>query len=380
LTGLDVLVVGGGPAGLAAAIEARLQGLTVVVADRASQGPIDKPCGEGVLPDGVTALARWGIFPHPSIAFPFQGIRFIDCPSAIQAEAYFPTHPGLGIRRDVLHRLLLQRATELGVNMRWGAKVHDRGGQLHLGGERIAAGAIVAADGLNSRMRQWAGISARVQRRRLGFRQHFGLAPWTDLVEVYWHRRGQAYVTPVAPRTICIAVVADPPGLHINELAACFPALAARLARAPRLGALAAAATYTTHVGRVAGPKMALVGDASGAVDAISGAGLSLAFAQARVLGPALSQGELATYQRHHRRLNTPARRMARLLLLMGDHGWLRRRVLAVLASNPAIMTRLLADHAERQPRGTIDLVAMAALGWRLLTAAPGSPGLSVSN
>lgn len=380
MTGFDVLVVGGGPAGLAAAIGARLQGLTVMVAERAGQVPIDKPCGEGVLPGGVTDLAQLGIFPHPSIAFPFQGIRFIDCAPTTRAEAYFPTHPGLGIRRDVLHRLLLQRATQLGVTMRWGAKVHDRGDELRLDGEPIAAGAIVAADGLNSRVRRWAGLSARVQRRRLGFRQHFGLAPWTDLVEVYWHRRGQAYVTPVAPRTVCVAVVADPPGLRMDELAACFPALASRLARAPRLDPIVGAATHTTYVSRVAGPKLALVGDASGAVDAISGAGLSLAFAHARALGPALSQGTLATYQRHHRRLSAPARRMARLLLIMGDHGWLRRRVMATLASSPAIMTRLLADHAERRPRGTISLAAIAALGCRMFSQAPWSPDLSVSD
>ena len=46
----DVFVVGGGPAGLVAAIAACRQGLSVIVADGADH-PIDKPCGEGLIPE-----------------------------------------------------------------------------------------------------------------------------------------------------------------------------------------------------------------------------------------------------------------------------------------------------------------------------------------
>ena len=51
----DVVVIGAGPAGLAAAIAARQRGLTVTVAESA-RFPIDKACGEGIMPDGVEAL------------------------------------------------------------------------------------------------------------------------------------------------------------------------------------------------------------------------------------------------------------------------------------------------------------------------------------
>ena len=57
----DVVVVGGGPAGLAAAIAARLAGLETTVVERALP-PIDKPCGEGIMPDGVAILERLGAF------------------------------------------------------------------------------------------------------------------------------------------------------------------------------------------------------------------------------------------------------------------------------------------------------------------------------
>ena len=60
----DVGVVGGGPAGLAVAIAARLAGLSVDVFERAAP-PIDKACGEGVMPDGLALLvARIGTAAH----------------------------------------------------------------------------------------------------------------------------------------------------------------------------------------------------------------------------------------------------------------------------------------------------------------------------
>ena len=56
----DVLVVGGGPAGLAAAIAARRKGMRVRVVDGAVP-PIDKACGEGLMPDALKGLAEPGV-------------------------------------------------------------------------------------------------------------------------------------------------------------------------------------------------------------------------------------------------------------------------------------------------------------------------------
>ena len=73
----DVFIIGGGPAGLAAAIAARQRGFDVMVADSALP-PIDKPCGEGLMPDGVCALADLGIYIPPEDSYPFRGIRFLS--------------------------------------------------------------------------------------------------------------------------------------------------------------------------------------------------------------------------------------------------------------------------------------------------------------
>ncbi|WP_395413615.1 FAD-dependent oxidoreductase [Cellulosimicrobium funkei] len=53
---VDVLVVGGGPVGLAAALHARRAGHDVLVVDRRA-GVIDKACGEGLLPGALSKAA-----------------------------------------------------------------------------------------------------------------------------------------------------------------------------------------------------------------------------------------------------------------------------------------------------------------------------------
>src|SRR5580698_8313161 len=99
-----VFVIGGGPAGLAAALAARRQGFNVTVADGAHP-PIDKACGEGLMPDGLAALRTLGVgwdSPHCSPdGLSFKGIRFVD--RGISVESPFPEGDALGIRRTVLH-------------------------------------------------------------------------------------------------------------------------------------------------------------------------------------------------------------------------------------------------------------------------------------
>ena len=101
----DVFVIGGGPAGLAAALAARQVGLNVILADRA-QPPIEKACGEGLMPDALDALRRIGVNLGSENGVCFRGIRFLD--EKLEAEAMFSKHSfGLGVRRTTLHRVLV---------------------------------------------------------------------------------------------------------------------------------------------------------------------------------------------------------------------------------------------------------------------------------
>ena len=153
----DVVCAGGGPAGLAAAIALRLRGLHVVLAD-ASVPPVDKACGEGLMPDGVGALRALGVFPERRDHAIFRGIRFVGPQGSV--EAHFPSGHGIGMRRTVLHEALRRRAEEIGVEMRWGARLTGIApGTALVNQEAIETKWIVGADGQNSRIRGWAGLS-----------------------------------------------------------------------------------------------------------------------------------------------------------------------------------------------------------------------------
>src|SRR5579864_5254821 len=116
----DVFIVGGGPAGLAAAIAARQKGFRVGIADSATP-PVDKACGEGLMPDGIAALRELGITIPAAQRFPFRGIRFVEGNLAAQSD--FSNERGSGIRRTTLHTALAERAAALGVEMHWGNRV-----------------------------------------------------------------------------------------------------------------------------------------------------------------------------------------------------------------------------------------------------------------
>jgi menaquinone-9 beta-reductase len=369
----EVLVVGGGPAGLAAAIAARQRGFEVAVLDSA-RPPIDKACGEGLMPDAVEALAAVGVNPGFTHAFPFHGIRFVE--AGCSAEACFPDRSGLGIRRPVLHKLLIDRAIDAGVALYWQTPVAGlEDGDVISGTRRVRSRWIVAADGQNSRTRRWAGLDhVSSSAARIGIRRHFRLAPWTDYVEVHWRDECQVYVTPVGPKEVCVAMVGPKSGPRFAELPWLFPDLRRRLDRAEASSSVRGAISMSTRLRCVTQGKLALVGDASGSIDAITGAGLNLAFRQAIALAEGFAQNDLRIYEKAHRRIARTPLLMARLMLGLGSRAALRRRSLAALSSNPWIFNRLLAVHvgAIRPASASREF---AGLAWRLLTGAS-SPAL----
>jgi menaquinone-9 beta-reductase len=337
-----------------------------MVAD-GNKPPIDKPCGEGLMPDSIAALRQLGVVLEVEDGFPLRGINFVDHQHSVAGG--FPSGAGVGLRRTILHRKMLDRAEELGVRFLWSTPVTGiEAGLVRLvGRDGVASRWIVGADGGQSRVRRWAGLeSAARQNARIACRGHFAVAPWSAGVEIYWGDSAQAYVTPVSAAEVCVVVVSNQPNRDLLLALSEFPALARRLdgvrpAR-PERGAF----TTMRTLKKVYSGNVALIGDASGSVDAITGEGLSLSFQQAKALAQAMAENDLSSYQTAHRQLARRPTFMARLLLLLDGRPRLRRRTFTAFANHPELFARLISVHVgETSP--THFAATGAMLGWNFL-------------
>jgi 2-polyprenyl-6-methoxyphenol hydroxylase-like FAD-dependent oxidoreductase len=377
----EVLIIGGGPAGLAAAIALRQRGIDCTVVEARSPG-IDKACGEGLMPDSLATLTQLGIHLTHADGHPFHGIRFQN--AAHHVEARFREGHGIGVRRPHLHALLAARASESGARLLWNTRVQlpqNPASQIaHIDGQPIRFRWLVGADGQASSVRRWAGLDrARRRSLRYGFRTHYRVDPaiWaSENVEVHWGRAGQLYLTPVAPGQVCaIYVTRDPRNIHTaarENILAEFPAIARHLHPDDTLSRPRGAVTASCKLHRVATSTVALVGDASGSADAITGEGLALGFRQAVALADAIHSGSLAPYHRAHALISRLPFVMGELMLTLDRWPALQVRTIRALAHSPALFQELLDAHMGEAPLASVVLRRGPRFGLTLL-----APGVS---
>ena len=217
-------------------------------------------------------------------------------------------------------------------------------------------------------MRQWAGLDRYLcNQTRFAFRRHYRVAPWSDCIELHWGPKCQIYVTPVDANEICVALVSQDSHLRLDAVLTAFPELASRLRDAEQVSIERGAISSTRKLLQVYKGRVALVGDASGTVDAITGEGLCLAFRQAQVLAECFALGDLQRYQREHRSLARRPFLMARLMLAL-DWKNLRQRVMRAFDADPRLFERMLAMHVGAP--SPADFAANGlALGWQMLRA-----------
>jgi flavin-dependent dehydrogenase len=338
----DVIVIGGGPAGLAAAAALAARGLDALLLER-RELPADKACGEGLLPGGVAALESLGAVRHLDASgwSRIRAIRWIQ-EDGSSAEARLPAPGGMGVRRLALSAALAARARQDG-------------------GEEIRGRVLVAADGLASAVREREGLSGPARSlRRFGLRRHFALPPWSDAVEVHFSPGAEAYVTPVGPRRVGVAFLFEEGAApDFERLLARFPALAARVAGAPFDSALAGAGPLGRDASTRVQDRLVLVGDAGGYVDAITGEGISLALEEALLLGDLLpdalargaSRNSLLAWERAIRARHRRHAAVTRLVLGMARRPGLRRTAVGWLGHAPRLFDALLAAAVGGSPR-----------------------------
>lgn len=322
----DLLVVGGGPGGLATALQARRQGLSVIVAEP-REGPIDKACGEGLMPGGLAELNSLGVDPA---GMPFRGIAYAS--EHRRAEALFRTGPGRGVRRTTLHAALEARAKEQ--ETEWiRTKVTTVEQDAHgVSAAGVRTRWLVGADGLHSAVRRAVGIAASAGTpRRHGLRWHYRVPAWSEFVEVHWSRWGEAYVTPVEPDLVGVAILS-----RGRPQIDWFPGLAKHLAGADRGRARGCGPLRQVVSRRVAG-RVLLVGDAAGYEDALTGEGISLAVKQAAVAVRALVDDVPQSYEHEWHRVTRDYRLLTRGLVLASTPRPVRRVIVPACTLLPPL-------------------------------------------
>jgi flavin-dependent dehydrogenase len=314
----DVIVVGGGPAGSATAWSAARNGADVLVVDRA-HFPRSKPCAEFLSPQARSILAEMGALDaliragapdlegmtiHAVNGHSFEG-RF-DAARARGGQRY----AGLGVRREILDSVLLDRARAEGARVAEGVAVTDvmRDASGRVVGVRVRDGdttreigarVVVGADGLRSVVGRRLGLirSSRWP-RRVGFVTHFrgveGLGPGG---EMHVARNGYCGLANVGggvtnvgmavPVRFVAGARGDSAGFMERWIRA-HPRLALRFARAERVSPVLASGPFAVHARRAWVPGAALVGDAADFFDPFTGEGMFEALRGGEMLGPYL--------------------------------------------------------------------------------------------
>ncbi|MGE0711884.1 MAG: NAD(P)/FAD-dependent oxidoreductase [Planctomycetota bacterium] len=375
----DAIVIGAGPAGSSLAIHLARQGRTCLVIDGA-RFPREKVCGEGLMPAGVAELRDLGVGDVLARGLEFAGLRY-RLPDGASAQAPFPAgQAGVGVRRRVLdERLVEAAAAEPNVRVELGAWVQRRsfgeeGAEVVFGDHVARAPILIGADGGRSATRRLAGLDAPAPRReRFGVGGHFRHAPLDDpFVEVFVGAGYELYTTPVARDTTCAALLLDREllGALQGDLAGGLRRLlreadgrCAALAEGDCLHGVRALGPLALQATRAHAPGLLLVGDAAGALDPITGEGVSLALVTTRiaaeVLAAAYARGDfsarsLASWTRRRGDAVRGLQRLTGALLFLAERPRHAARVIRSLARSPQTLERLLGVAAGSAPLSSL--------------------------
>ena len=379
MTHADVIVVGAGPAGAAAAILLAEHGVSVRLIDRA-RFPRSKICGEYLSPEAPLLLDRLGALKTvDAVARPLAGMR-ITAPDGTALVGEYrrigPWRPyrehAMAIPRETLDAILVDRVRALPVEFSEHVRVTD----LIVSGDRVEgveaidddhrrltlrAPLTIAADGRASVVAQRLGLRRAHRLQRMALVTYVeGLADIGRYGEIFVDPPDYAILNPIAPGRANLSLVV--PMAHAapwsGRLEAFFDArvkqlrhLARRVAGARRVAPVRAMGplAYVVDPPRIGG--VLLVGDAAGFFDPFTGEGIfsSLRSAELAVTSAvhALRRGDvsvhaLAGYQRARQLAFADKERVTRALQFVVSHRALANLAARFLARRQRLLDLLL--------------------------------------
>jgi len=351
-TSFDLAVIGAGPAGAAAALAAARAGLSVGLFE--PQPVPDRPCGEGILPSGVSALRQLDLPGLLARGHALERIRYV-LTSGRELAVDLPL-AGCALERPVLTGALA-RALECErritrIQERVSSRRTPGGFHLFTGGAYWTARLLIAADGLAGQGASWLRAPERGS-VRYGLRARVEARSALEHVEVHLGGTCEVYLTPLAERRINVAVLLTTPPAGERSSAAWLAAALREHPRAARHLGDWVTPPQARVLPRARPPRVAergafLVGDATGGVDPVLGCGVAIALgtgleaagAARRVLAQGSGTPE-REYARFVRRETRSRRMLADGLLLLSRHRLLQELVGGGLAAFPALVARL---------------------------------------
>jgi len=357
---LPVAIVGGGPVGSALALYLNRYGVPVVLIDAgASQRKI---CGEGILPVGWEVIEDLGLESRLPQRASIEALLYtMEDQGGLRTMKASLSRRGFGVARDHLFTAFRSALESSGVELLANSRLRDfEQNRAHVTARVEAPGGglksvpcrlLVGADGLQSLVRRKAGLQSPVSRRymRWGARCYFRASERRQAVEVTLGRGVESYLTPLGEGLYGLAFLWSPqelgrplPGsgsLYERLLAFFSPAMIERLpqGRGELMGDGRAIGPLQQLVVSPLHPsgRVALVGDAAGYFDALTGEGLCLGLRQARVLASCIAQGTIWDYPDHHRSIKRRHQLVVGGLLWLIHQPALRDRVFLALAQSP---------------------------------------------